>query len=134
MIAGLEVAVGIALITGLTLDVAAGVGMVLVVAFGVAIAVNLRRERRIPCGCHANSESEIRWRDVVRNAVLFGALAQVSLTDHHVFAVEGVGRAHVGDAAIALLMAAAVVAVALLMTTLSDARMHTRRWNQIQLT
>lgn len=65
-----EVALAIALLAGI-LPVLAGAAVALVLcAFSWAIAVNLRRGRRFDCGCGLDTDTQISWTMVIRNALL----------------------------------------------------------------
>ncbi len=75
-----ELAVGVALLVGYETRAVGILGGLLLVAFGVAIGVNLARGRRIPCGCNTGDEEPISARHVVRNLAMLGMLAIVLLT------------------------------------------------------
>lgn len=73
----LELAVAIALLSAMTRAAAALAGMALLIAYGVAIAVNLARGRRdLACGCGGAQDARpiAPWM-VVRNLLLGGLLA-----------------------------------------------------------
>lgn len=73
----LELACGLALLLGAGLPLAGLVSGVLLVAFAVAIAMNLIRGRDIECGCGGpGARRRISWPLVARNVVLaaFGFL------------------------------------------------------------
>ncbi|MGI8968272.1 MAG: MauE/DoxX family redox-associated membrane protein [Chloroflexota bacterium] len=54
----LEAAVGIALLVGLFVDVCALIAAAMLVSFSMAIAINLRRKRQLPCYCFGGGSSE----------------------------------------------------------------------------
>lgn len=58
--------IAVALLTGLALNLAGPATLVLLLGFGVAVGVNLRRERTIPCGCFGSSTETISHRTLAR--------------------------------------------------------------------
>jgi len=68
----IELCVGVALLAARTRALAGTLGALILVAYGLAIAINLRRGRReIDCGCLGfGRASRISWSLVVRNALL----------------------------------------------------------------
>jgi len=65
-----ETALGVCLLLGALVRPAAFVAAALLVAFTVAIALNLVRGRRIACGCFGTiSSREVSWFAVARNVV-----------------------------------------------------------------
>jgi uncharacterized membrane protein YphA (DoxX/SURF4 family) len=91
-----ELAVGVALLVGYEMRAATVVGSVLLVAFGVAIAVNLVRGRRIPCGCNPGEEELISARHVVRNLAMLGMLAIILFTPAPTWSIDSL-RATLGS-------------------------------------
>ena len=71
----LELAVAAGLLVPALVWPAAIGGSVLLAAFAGAMVINLRRGRRIKCGCAgASSASRISWALVARNGVLIGGV------------------------------------------------------------
>ncbi|MEX0789795.1 MAG: MauE/DoxX family redox-associated membrane protein [Actinomycetota bacterium] len=87
MVAVTEVALGIVLILGVAIPYAAVVGSILLVAFAVAMAINLIRGRRIPCGCKRESEP-IQIKHILRNALSVAALIFLASLPVHQWAVD----------------------------------------------
>lgn len=77
-----ELTVGATVAVQLVEPIPAIAALVLLVAFTVVIAVNLRAGRRPPCACFgAWSATPISWRDVARNGVFIAmAVAAVATT------------------------------------------------------
>ncbi len=90
--ASTEVALGIALLTGLALPWASRVGIVLLAIFTVAIAINLIRGRRIPCGCKHQATEPIQVKHIVRNGLAVAALAYLANLPAHPWAVDSLLR------------------------------------------
>lgn len=69
-----EVFVGISLLSGwaLTVGVPAAGGLLLI--FSVAVGINLRRGRDLPCGCLGSEAERISWRTLARLGVLMLAV------------------------------------------------------------
>jgi putative oxidoreductase len=74
-----ELIAGGLVLVGIELRPAAAALAMLLVAFSVAIAVNLLRGRTFPCGCSGRIASDISWRHVIRNFALAGAAVVVAL-------------------------------------------------------
>src|SRR5919198_1431753 len=73
-----EVAAGALLAVGLGVRPVAALLALFLVAFSVAVAVNLLRGRTIDCGCFGPvAERRITWLTVARNAILVAAAAVV---------------------------------------------------------
>jgi len=70
LVIGLEGFLGVVHLTGHLLKIGLWVGLVLVVSFAVAVAVNLVRGRALPCYCFGSSESIISWATLGRLALL----------------------------------------------------------------
>jgi uncharacterized membrane protein YphA (DoxX/SURF4 family) len=62
----LEVLVTAAMITGVFVRPAAGVGLGLLVLFGAGISINLRRGRRVPCGCFGSRSEALSTHSLAR--------------------------------------------------------------------
>jgi hypothetical protein len=69
----LEAFLAIAFLTGWMTNLAIPLGAMLIIAFLVAVGVNLRRRRRIACGCFGNAREQISFRTVVRLCLLLAA-------------------------------------------------------------
>lgn len=81
VLAAAEVLTGVGLLVGNTRPAAALLGASLLLAYGLALGINLARGRReLSCGCGGPSERRpiARWM-VVRNIVLAAGLALVAL-------------------------------------------------------
>jgi uncharacterized membrane protein YphA (DoxX/SURF4 family)/thiol-disulfide isomerase/thioredoxin len=105
-----ELALAAALLSGWHVREAAFASILLLLVFAVAVAVNLRRDRRIPCFCFgASGDDTIGWSTFARQALLMVmALPQLRLSRPAVgFLPTGIGA---GDAA-SLLGAAAAITV-----------------------
>lgn len=68
-----EGVLGLALVTGTGGLLAVALTAVLFTVFGVAVAINLRRGRRVPCGCFGSTEEEISRRTLARVGLLITA-------------------------------------------------------------
>lgn len=86
-VATTEVVLGVVLILGLGISYAALVGSALLVVFALAMAINLLRGRRIPCGCKRESEP-IQIKHIVRNLVSVAVLAYLVTLPTHPWAVD----------------------------------------------
>lgn len=78
MVAVTEASLGVTLLLGAAIPVAGRLGAALLVIFALAIAINLIRGRRIPCGCKRAAEP-IQVKHIVRN--LAGVAALLLLVD-----------------------------------------------------
>ena len=87
MVSLTEVVLGTVLILGLGIPYASFAGSALLVVFAAAMAVNLVRDRRIPCGCKRESEP-IRIKHILRNAVAVAALLFLAGLPTHEWAVD----------------------------------------------
>ncbi|GLZ31557.1 hypothetical protein Lesp02_37450 [Lentzea sp. NBRC 105346] len=85
----LEVGCGALLLLGVAPRVAAPLAAGLLVAFAVAMAVNLVRGERFDCGC-GGTDREISWWLVARNVVLSAAAVAVAALPSAVPAVTGI--------------------------------------------
>lgn len=72
-----ESLVGISLLSGWSLDVGLPVAGGLLVIFAVAVGINLRRGRAVPCGCFGSDTERITPRTLTRLGLLM--LAAVAL-------------------------------------------------------
>jgi uncharacterized membrane protein YphA (DoxX/SURF4 family) len=70
----LEGAAGLALLTGFAAELAVGLALALLGSFAVGISVNLRRGRRIPCGCFGGARDTITARSLARIGLVTLAL------------------------------------------------------------
>jgi uncharacterized membrane protein YphA (DoxX/SURF4 family) len=76
----LELVLALALLGGLALPLAGAGTALLVAGFSGAVALNLRRGRRIACHCHGLAGSRpIGWGLVARNGLLLGLALVVAL-------------------------------------------------------
>jgi uncharacterized membrane protein YphA (DoxX/SURF4 family) len=123
-----EVAAGVLLLTGVATRLVALALAALLLAFAAAVAVNLRRGRRIDCGCFTGpGPREITWATVARNlamsagAVLLAARPPAALS---LWAGPGAGGHLAGTAAAA---AACTALVALCATRLAGAALELTR-------
>jgi hypothetical protein len=67
---GLECALAIAHLTGFSLEVATRIGLGLLAIFFVAVAINLRRGRSLPCYCFGEKGDTISGATLARLALL----------------------------------------------------------------
>lgn len=75
----IEIGTGAALILGFLMPAPAVFAALLLAAFGVAMIVNLRRGRRVPCSCFgATSESTISWSKAVTDLLAAGILVMAT--------------------------------------------------------
>jgi hypothetical protein len=66
----LEAFLVIAFLTGWSTDIALPLATVMLLAFLVAVGINLRRGRRVPCGCFGNTSELISLRTLARLLLL----------------------------------------------------------------
>ena len=84
-----ETVLGLCLLIGVLVRPFALVAAALLMAFTVAIALNLVRGRRISCGCFGTlSSREVSWFAVVRNLCLTGLALVVAVSAPSVLAVD----------------------------------------------
>lgn len=76
---GLEIALGVALAAGILPAIAGWCASAALLAFGAAVAINLRRGRRFDCGCGALRQRPIGWFLVSRNVILAVIAAIVAI-------------------------------------------------------
>jgi Methylamine utilisation protein MauE len=74
---GLESFLAVSLLTGWGLRLALPVAVVSLLIFSAAVAINLRRGRRIPCGCFGDSSEVLSVRTLVRLSMLLTAAAML---------------------------------------------------------
>lgn len=82
-----EVVLGVVLLLGLGISFASLVGSALLVVFALAMAINLIRGRRIPCGCKRGSEP-IQIKHIARNLISVGVLFYLVTLPTHPWAVD----------------------------------------------
>ncbi|HVL50010.1 MAG TPA: MauE/DoxX family redox-associated membrane protein [Actinomycetota bacterium] len=87
-----EVVLGAVLIVGAGIPFASLVGSVLLVVFAAAMAINLLRGRRIPCGCKRESEP-IQIKHILRNGVAVAALLFLATLPTHPWAIDALMQA-----------------------------------------
>lgn len=76
----IEVLLGLALLLGIGTAVAGAISAALFAVFGAAVAWNLARGNRVPCGCFGASRSElIGPGTLVRDTALFGCSIMAAL-------------------------------------------------------
>jgi uncharacterized membrane protein YphA (DoxX/SURF4 family) len=120
-----------ALLVGILPRPAAAAGAAVLATFAAAMAVNLVRGRRFPCGC-SSGDDEISWTHVAGNcalaasAVLVAAEPRVALSLYHPGQLSATGLSD--GAAIALLLAtgAAAALVALGVASMANLRAYHR--------
>jgi hypothetical protein len=74
-VTAIETFLAFAFLSGALMAVAVPLAAVTLAAFTGAVAVNLRRDRRVPCGCFGDAAERISLRSLGRLAALLGALA-----------------------------------------------------------
>ncbi len=79
LLLGTEYFLATAFLTGWLLQGAIPIAASTLIAFACAVAINLRRNRRIPCGCFGDPEERISERALVRLTFLLIAVGLVSL-------------------------------------------------------
>lgn len=87
MVAVTEVVLGTVLLVGLGISYAAVAGSALLVVFALAMGVNLKRGRLIPCGCKRESEP-IQIKHILRNGVSVAALLFLATLPAHQWAID----------------------------------------------
>ena len=70
---GSEVLVGLALLSGRGVAVAAPAAGALFAAFAVAVGINLRRGASVPCGCFGSADERVSPRTLARLGLLLAA-------------------------------------------------------------
>jgi hypothetical protein len=92
----LEALMAFAFLTGWLMDVALPLAAFVLVTFLIAVGINLRRGRTIPCGCFGDTSEVISARTAVRLLLLLFAIALlVVIRGTGVAAVTGIGLAFV---------------------------------------
>jgi uncharacterized membrane protein YphA (DoxX/SURF4 family) len=107
LVIGTELFLACALLTGVLLDAALWVAAAVLLVFGAAVAVNLRRGRHVTCGCFGSTEERLSPRSLLRIGLLGIAVLVVSLQRHPNIAVPDL--LSVGSAGFEYLVAAAAV-------------------------
>jgi putative oxidoreductase len=69
-----ELFLGLAFLSGWLTEVALPVAGALLVAFSAAVAINLRRGQRVPCGCFGAASERISARSLVRLGLLLAGV------------------------------------------------------------
>lgn len=87
VVAVTEATLGIVLLLGAGIPVAAIAGSALLIIFAIAIAINLIRGRQIPCGCKRESEP-IQIKHIVRNIAGVAALLYLVTLPAHPWSVD----------------------------------------------
>lgn len=88
VVAVAEASLGSALLVGLGLPWASRAGIALLIIFSLAMAVNLVRGRRIPCGCRRRRTEPIQVKHLVRNSVAVLALGYLAGLPPHRWALD----------------------------------------------
>lgn len=120
-----------ALLVGILPRPTAAAGAAILATFAAAMAVNLVRGRRFPCGC-SSGDGEISWRHVAGNCALAASAAFVAADDRVALSLYHPGQLSAtglsDGAAIALLLAtgAAAALVALGVTSMATLRAYHR--------
>jgi uncharacterized membrane protein YphA (DoxX/SURF4 family) len=105
-----ECATGTLLVLGAGIRYASPIGVALLATFMTGILVNLRRGRRINCGCRAGKDDPISLRHVGRNFILGLGLIAILVLPLHPWSVDARGQSEtasvsIGDGLVAVLMA-----------------------------
>lgn len=66
----LEALLAISFLTGWLLDSALPIATIILIAFAIAVGINLRRNRKVPCGCFGDASEQISPRTLVRLLLL----------------------------------------------------------------
>lgn len=117
----LELVGALALLLGLAIPPVAAAAAVLLVAFALAVGINLVRGREIECGCYSSvAPRQIGWGLVAGDVVLVGMALAVALLNPDVLVLDlprGSGNASLLSSTdgIALVMVAATLVVAQLL-------------------
>jgi hypothetical protein len=80
----LEVFIAFSHLTGYLLQVGVLIGLGLIVIFVVAVGLNLKRGRSVPCYCFGTSESHISIGTLVRLALLAAGEAVLFMLHQHI--------------------------------------------------
>jgi uncharacterized membrane protein YphA (DoxX/SURF4 family) len=119
VVAWSELTTGALLLLGVATRIAAAAIGTLLVAFAIAVTVNLVRRRRIDCGCFGGVSRPITWGHVALNitmAAIAGVLAARPPTAVSIW--PGWGAPHMTTPAVAGVIPALVVTVLALVTTI----------------
>jgi Methylamine utilisation protein MauE len=108
-----EAFLAFAFLTGWTTEIALPLAAAVLVVFSIAAAVNLRRGRRIPCGCFGGETEHISARSLVRLAMLMAAVLALEVVPATPITVGKL--AHEGASALAYLVQAGALAVFLVL-------------------
>jgi hypothetical protein len=115
----LEAFLAVAFLSGWLLEAALPLAVVMLAAFSAATAINLRRGRRVSCGCFGDPDERVSPRSLGRLALLVGgALALGGLLLGGVGPVTLSGLVAEGSSAVSSLVTAGGVAVFLLLAAL----------------
>jgi hypothetical protein len=112
-----ELLIAAALLTGVAITITATIAGLALLAFSVAVGVNLARGRSIECGCFGGaSPRRITWRLALRDVVLAAAAFAVAAHPPAIWTavawpVTTSGSASATDALAILLVSASTVAV-----------------------
>lgn len=101
----LEVSLALAFLTGRLIGVALPLVAALLLTFLIAVVVNLRRGRRVPCGCFGEASEAISPRTAARLLLLLAVALLLAITEGAAGAAVADGRAAdtVGSMVVSLL-------------------------------
>jgi hypothetical protein len=117
---GVETFLALSFLSGWLLMAALPIAITTLVAFGTATWVNLRRGRRVPCGCFGNARELISRRGLARLAFLTSAVLVLAgvLSSPDVFPVKLDWLASRGPAAVAFTLDVAAVSAFLVIAAI----------------
>lgn len=75
----IESFLALAFLTGWMVPIALSLAALILALFSVAVGINLRRGRRIPCGCFGGQNEDISSRSLSRLSMLLGAVLLLTL-------------------------------------------------------
>jgi hypothetical protein len=135
----LEVFLAIALLTGVLTDIALLLALVLLTIFLVAIWINLKRGRRISCGCFGETSEQISPRTLARLFLLLAVvLFLVSFRNTGGASLPHLGAMTANGSTLIYLLQSVFVAVFLIllgawMLNLPELALLVRYWRGVQL-
>lgn len=93
----LEASLALSFLTGWIIDIALPLAAVILVAFLIAVGINLRRGRSILCGCFSDANEQISPRTAIRLLLLlFVVLVLIGLGSTGIASLPGLGLASAG--------------------------------------
>ena len=78
---GVELFLAFAFATGFLLQIAVPLALGTLVTFAAAVAINVRRDRRVACGCFGNPNEKVSTRTLVRLVMLMFAASILLIVD-----------------------------------------------------